>query len=197
MATREGAAESDGDAGVGGVRRDGDGGADGAAGRPAAPTSPYVIISFDIGVKNLACCVLALDHVPQATARPAGTPAVAPGGSVLHWTVYSLAAEKERIPSVNELSGRLFMVLDEFVADLEARGIPTVEMVLLENQPSRLNGAMKSIQMIVQCSATTATRKVMPNCNFHSFSIKEANFSRGILANLRTRTNRCTFFGFI
>jgi len=149
MATREGAAESDGDAGVGGVRRDGDGGGDGAAGRPAAPTSPYVIISFDIGVKNLACCVLALDHVPQATARPVGAPAVAPGASVLHWTVYSLAAEKERIPSVNELSGRLFMVLDEFVADLEARGIPTVEMVLLENQPSRLNGAMKSIQMMI------------------------------------------------
>lgn len=113
-----------------------------------------MIISFDVGVKNLACCVLATDADPtkaRARTRDAGgggdgDPAAA---SILHWTVYSLAAEKERIPTVNELSGRLFMVLDELVGELEARGVPTVDMVLLENQPSRLNGAMKSVQMMI------------------------------------------------
>lgn len=88
-----------------------------------------VILSFDIGVKNLA--VAAIDEK-----------------YALHvWKVIALAEPKERIPNLNELSGRLFMALDEMVStELEGR---VIETVLLENQPSRLNGSMKSIQMMI------------------------------------------------
>jgi len=131
-------AEANGDAGVGGA--------------------PYRILSFDIGVKNLACCVLELDRDPTVRAGSGGASGAGGGDAeagtesarVLFWTVFSLAAEKERIPSVNELAGRLFTVMDRLVADLESvAGIATLDMVLLENQPSRLNGAMKSLQMML------------------------------------------------
>jgi hypothetical protein len=122
-------AEANGDAGVGGA--------------------PYRILSFDIGVKNLACCVLELDRDPTLRA-PTAADAGTESARVLFWTVFSLAAEKERIPSVNELAGRLFTVMDRLVADLESvAGVATLDMVLLENQPSRLNGAMKSLQMML------------------------------------------------
>jgi len=111
-------------------------------------------VSFDIGVKNLACCVLALERDPAARGAAAGAGAGAGSGPesarVLFWKVFSLAAEKERIPSVNELAGRLFALMDKFVAELESvGGVATMDMVLLENQPSRLNGAMKSLQMMI------------------------------------------------
>lgn len=141
MEARAEVAEAGGDAGVGGALGGGVGAATSAA--------PYRVVSFDIGVKNLACCVLELDRDP--TARGAAAAGAGPERArVLFWTVFSLAAEKERIPSVNELSGRLFAVLDELVLGLErVAGVATLDMVLLENQPSRLNGAMKSLQMMI------------------------------------------------
>jgi Poxvirus A22 protein len=90
-----------------------------------------IIISFDIGVKNLAVCVLSIDE----------------SINVLVWKVISLAAEKEKIPIMNELTGRLFLALDELVTDI-GEGV-TIDYVILENQPSNLNGAMKSLQMMI------------------------------------------------
>lgn len=99
-----------------------------------------ILVSFDIGVKNLACAVLRIGPAPVGAAA----------AEVLFWRVLPLAAEKERIPTLNELAGRLFAVLDESVAAWEAdHGIETIDMLLLENQPSRLNGSMKSIQMMI------------------------------------------------
>lgn len=107
-------------------------------GSRARANNDFVVVSFDIGVKNLACCVLGLDHTGSR------------GGKVLFWRIMPLAAEKERIPTLNELSGRIFMVLDDLVSKLEeTHGIETIDLVLLENQPSRLNGAMKSLQMMI------------------------------------------------
>lgn len=88
-----------------------------------------VILSFDIGVKNLALAAINGRHELRA------------------WKIIALAAEKEKIPSINELSGRLFMALDELLTN-ELNGC-VIETVLLENQPSRLNGSMKSIQMMI------------------------------------------------
>ena len=56
---------------------------------------------------------------------------------------------------------------------------------------------MQTIDMVVQCPAATTTREIMPNCNFHSDSIKDANFSSGNLAYFRTLTKRFTFGGLI
>jgi hypothetical protein len=93
--------------------------------------SDKIIISFDIGIKNLAVCVL---HVIDNTAE------------ILIWKIIKLAAEKEKIPVMNELTGRLFLELDGLVDELDGKKVDTV---LLENQPSRLNGSMKSLQMII------------------------------------------------
>jgi len=93
-----------------------------------------VLISFDIGIKNLAVCVLVATNESK-TAK------------ILVWKIISLAEKGEKIPNLNELSGRLFTELDNITNDIgQEREIDTV---LLENQPSRLNGTMKSIQMMI------------------------------------------------
>jgi hypothetical protein len=97
--------------------------------------APHVILSFDIGIKNLGTCAFSVTQ-----GQPAAT--------MLFWKVLSLAQEKERTPTVNELALRLFSTLDEVVAELESKDIK-IDTVLLENQPSRLNGAMKSLQMMI------------------------------------------------
>lgn len=104
----------------------------------APQTETKVVVSFDIGVKNLACCVLT-------------APIVSAGAdecSVVFWKIFSLAAEKEKIPAISELTARLYVVMDEFVDTLAGAGY-VVDTVLIENQPSRLNGAMKSLQMLI------------------------------------------------
>lgn len=96
-----------------------------------------VIISFDIGIKNLACCVLKVGEKSDKVAK------------ILMWHVIALAAVKEKIPNVQELSLRLFSELDDIVALLEEKGYQVIDTVLVENQPSKLNGAMKTIQMMI------------------------------------------------
>lgn len=96
-----------------------------------------MIISFDIGIKNLACCVLKVGDKSNDTAK------------ILMWHIIALAAVKEKIPNVQELSLRLFNELDDIVALLEEKGHSVIDTVLVENQPSKLNGAMKTIQMMI------------------------------------------------
>lgn len=96
-----------------------------------------VIISFDIGIKNLACCVLSVGDKQEKTAN------------ILLWYIISLAAPKEKIPNVQELSLRLYAELDDLVEVLEQNNVGHIDTVLIENQPSKLNGAMKTIQMLI------------------------------------------------
>lgn len=96
-----------------------------------------VILGFDVGVKNLAYCAIEVRDKVEESA------------DVILWEVISLAEPKEKIPSIAELSGRLFMALDELSEKLEKFGHNNIDTVLIENQPSRLNGSMKSIQMMI------------------------------------------------
>ena len=99
------------------------------SGSDAESPKALVTLSFDIGVKNLAVAAIDTEY------------------KIHVWKVIALAETKEKIPGLNEISGRLFMALDELVGtDLEGC---VIERVLLENQPSRLNGSMKSIQMMI------------------------------------------------
>jgi len=93
-----------------------------------------VLISFDIGIKNLAVCVLVATNGCK-TAK------------ILVWKIISLAEKTEKIPNLNELSGRLFTELDDITNEIGLER--EIDTVLLENQPSRLNGTMKSIQMMI------------------------------------------------
>jgi hypothetical protein len=96
-----------------------------------------LVISFDIGIKNLACCVLRYGNKTEANA------------DIIYWDIISLAATKEKIPGVEELALRLFAHLDTLTDKLEEKGFPHIDHVLVENQPSRLNGSMKTVQMMI------------------------------------------------
>ena len=94
-----------------------------------AESTDKVIISFDIGLKNLACCCLT----------------AAENSSILHWDIHSLMNEECKTkPNINLMSMRIFKEMDEIVSK-----VPRIDYVLIENQPSRINGAMKTIQMII------------------------------------------------
>jgi hypothetical protein len=92
-----------------------------------------IYISFDIGVKNLAVCIL--KHDSNIT--------------IIDWDVIRLADTKKELKSIDELSERLFMALDEIIGKLKSKSMNIIDMVLIENQPSNLNGIMKTIQYII------------------------------------------------
>lgn len=103
-----------------------------------------VIFSFDIGIKNLACCSLRTGHVYDSITQ-------APLTEILFWDIIHLQEhdEKKR-PSIEELTLRLYAHLDELIESLHTKyQVEHIDHVLIENQPSRLNGTMKSIQMAI------------------------------------------------
>ena len=107
------------------------------------------IIGIDVGVKNLAYCVISVG----AKEKPNGGGEEGAGATkdaiVVAWKVVALAAPKEKIPPLGELSGRLFLALDELCVELDDAGYPDIDTVLIENQPSRLNGSMKTMQVMI------------------------------------------------
>jgi hypothetical protein len=124
-----------------------------ASASPASPASPptppktelqpatqRVIIAFDVGIKNLAVCILSVQEKECTRAE------------VVSWKIISLAEPKEKIPGIQELTGRLYLALDEFLEHYESTAplyARTIDTVVIENQPSRLNGSMKTIQVLL------------------------------------------------
>ena len=102
----------------------------------AATVAPVIYISFDIGIKNLAMCILEKteDEI-----------------HVLDWRIITLAEKKKDIKGVDDISERIYMELDNVIGFLNGKGIDDIDYVLIENQPSNLNGMMKSIQYIIYC----------------------------------------------
>jgi hypothetical protein len=124
------------------------------------------LLSFDVGIVNLAYCLLRVDGGALAggagassatekkkrgksatkTAEPA--PSTPQASCVISaWDILCLAEDGEkakRIP-LERLGSRLFQRLDA----LWERHHSHIDTVLIENQPSRLNGHMKSIQMMI------------------------------------------------
>ena len=94
-----------------------------------------IYISFDIGIKNLAVCIL--KKTDKLT--------------ILDWRIISLAEKKKDIKGIDDISERIYMELDNIIGDLKEKGINTIDYVLIENQPSNLNGLMKTIQYIIYC----------------------------------------------
>jgi hypothetical protein len=101
------------------------------------------IISFDIGVYNLAFATL---DVPSQDAPPSLSEC-APAGlslrtSIVDWGILCLKEKKETC-DFNTLSKTLVRMLYEKFAEEDT------DVVLIENQPCMKNPTMKSIQMIV------------------------------------------------
>jgi hypothetical protein len=93
-----------------------------------------IYISFDIGVKNLAVCILS--HRQESV-------------EVIDWNVITLADKKNHIKGANAVAEVLFYELDNIIGKLEEIGIKYIDKVIIENQPSNLNGIMKTIQYLI------------------------------------------------
>lgn len=92
-------------------------------------------VSFDIGVKNLAMCIL---HEKPNDLR------------VIDWRIIALADKNEKIKGgTNELAERLYVELDNVIGELNDNGFNKIDIVLIENQPSNLNGVMKTVQLLI------------------------------------------------
>ena len=91
-------------------------------------------ISFDIGVKNLALCILNHDNNLI---------------EIIDWRVISLVEKKKDINGINNISELLFYELDNLMGSLEELKYDKIDYVLIENKPSNLNGIMKSIQLLI------------------------------------------------
>ena len=102
----------------------------------AAASTASTYISFDIGIKNLAMCIL------EKTEEEI---------HILDWRIISLAEKKKDIKGIDDIAERIYMELDNVVGGLKDKGIESIDYVLIENQPSNLNGMMKSIQYIIYC----------------------------------------------
>lgn len=95
-----------------------------------------IYISFDIGIKNLALCILKKTNEEI---------------SILDWRIISLADKKKDIKGIDDIAERIYMELDNIIGYLKEREINKIDYVLIENQPSNLNGMMKTIQYIIYC----------------------------------------------
>lgn len=94
-----------------------------------------IYISFDIGVKNLAICILEYTDVMK----------------IVDWRIICLAETKKELKGIDDISERIFAEMDNVIGGLKEKSIDFIDYVLIENQPSNLNGIMKTIQHIIYC----------------------------------------------
>ena len=90
-----------------------------------------MICSFDIGIKNLAYCILYQNENKTITIKK--------------WDIIKLLEDDEKCKgfSLNEITNRMYNKLNTELEDYN------ITEVLLENQPCLKNPVMKSIQMII------------------------------------------------
>tara|TARA_Y100001970_G_scaffold291000_2_gene426631 strand:+ start:6965 stop:7543 length:579 start_codon:yes stop_codon:yes gene_type:complete len=90
-----------------------------------------MILSFDIGIKNLAYCILYQNEDKTIT--------------IERWDIIKLLEDDEKCKgfSLNEITKRMYNKLNSELEDYD------ITEVLLENQPCLKNPVMKSIQMII------------------------------------------------
>jgi len=95
-----------------------------------------IYVSFDIGVKNLALCIIKKvdeTHILE----------------IIDWRIIALADSKKELKGIEDISERIYMEMDNIMGELKNKNINIIDYVLIENQPSNLNGIMKTIQHII------------------------------------------------
>ena len=85
------------------------------------------ILSFDIGIKNLAYCVLDKNH------------------TIFHWNVIDLMQDFDKKAKIT--TDKLADIIFEKLTPLKE--ILDVDFIVLENQPSMKNPKMKTVQIIL------------------------------------------------
>jgi hypothetical protein len=92
-----------------------------------------IYISFDIGVKNLAVCIIRRAEILE----------------ILDWRIIELASSKKEIKGIDDISERIYIEMDNIIGELKNMNINMIDYILIENQPSNLNGIMKTIQYLI------------------------------------------------
>lgn len=94
-----------------------------------------MILSFDIGIKNLSYCLVKSELNNDNTNKI----------EIIDWDIINILKDNEKVKNINidELSKRLYIKLSEVFKDKE------FDIVLLENQPVLKNPVMKSVQMLI------------------------------------------------
>jgi hypothetical protein len=87
------------------------------------------ILSFDIGVKNLAYCYFSFDKITDTT-------------NINDWNVLDISTP-EKVNHSNHQSKKLIEILFHKFNDLQ------IDYVIIENQPALKNPVMKTIQVMV------------------------------------------------
>ena len=130
-----------------------------------------MILSFDIGIKNLAYCIMYKNENKTIT--------------IEKWDIIQLLNDDEKCKnfSLNEITNRLYTKLNSELDDHD------ITEVLLENQPCMKNPMMKSIQMIIygyfqyqtvllgrtiqNIALVSASNKLKVGKNFHEINNSE------------------------
>ena len=99
-------------------------------------------ISFDVGIKNLAYCVIDYDASKPLVDGVAFPENEKERASIVGWQVVVACAIKR--PTVPDISDGVYARLDEIY---EEHGAPDV--VLIENQPCIRNPSMKTVQVMI------------------------------------------------
>ena len=94
-----------------------------------------ITVSFDIGIVNLAVCVLK-------------------DNQVILWKIISLFEKCKKYIPVENIAESVYIHMDGLIGEIsEIIEIKPTDMkidyVLLENQPSQMNGSMKTVQMLL------------------------------------------------
>jgi len=88
-------------------------------------------ISFDIGIRNLAYCIIQYNTETKKC-------------SIENWDIINLCFEGELVKKIS-----LLKICSRLVNALNEKGIDSEIIVIIENQPVLTNPKMKSIQMMV------------------------------------------------
>jgi hypothetical protein len=93
-----------------------------------------IYVSFDIGVKNLALCIINQtdDEI-----------------NIIDWKIIALAQSISEAKNINETAEKLYIELDNIIGQLNDMGFSKIDFVLIEDQPSNLNRLMKKIQYLI------------------------------------------------
>jgi len=72
-----------------------------------------IYISFDIGVKNLAICILKHTNIIQ----------------IIDWRIITLAETKKEFKGIDDITERIFTEMDNVIGQLKELGIDLIDYV--------------------------------------------------------------------
>ena len=89
------------------------------------------ILSFDIGIRNLAYCHIQYDSESKQC-------------EIQNWDIINLCFEDEKVKQIS-----LLTICNRLIDSLHTKGFDSTMTIVIENQPVLTNPTMKSIQMMV------------------------------------------------